>query len=186
MQSLKNITLFFGLFLTANLFAQQVEWTSTTNDKPWQKNNKIKWEAKQANEPADISISEERVQVIEGFGGCFNEMGWDALITLPEKERSAILNNLFSPEEANFTLNRMPMGASDYALNFYSFNDIAEDFKMVNFNINRDRYILIPYIKAAQKINPDIKIWASPWSPPAWMKTNNYYAGSSDEKYNGL
>lgn len=53
---------------------------------------------------------------------------------------------------------------------------MPEDFEMKNFNIDRDRYILIPYIKAAKKIRPDLKIWASPWSPPVWMKVNNHYA----------
>ncbi len=47
---------------------------------------------------------------------------------------------------------------------------------MINFNINRDRYILIPYIKEALKVRPDLKIWASPWVPPLWMKVNNHYA----------
>ncbi|MDR0412650.1 MAG: glycosyl hydrolase family 30, partial [Dysgonamonadaceae bacterium] len=106
--------------------------------------------------------------------------------TLPEETRTDVLNKLFSPSEANFTLNRMPMGASDYALSFYSFNEVADDWTMANFNIDRDRYILLPYIKAAKKINPRLKIWASPWSPPAWMKTNGHYAGSSAGSSNGL
>jgi len=181
-------TVFFLIsnFYFLTLFANQVEWIYSTPEKQWQKDEKIKIENVSANENADIKITNERLQQIEGFGGCFNEMGWDALTTLPEKERNDILNKLFSPSEANFTLNRVPMGASDYALSFYSFNDVAEDFAMVNFNIARDRYILLPYIKAAKNVNPDLKIWASPWSPPAWLKTSNHYAGSSDEKYNGL
>jgi glucosylceramidase len=47
---------------------------------------------------------------------------------------------------------------------------------MKNFNIERDKTVLIPYIKAAMKFRPDLKIWASPWSPPTWMKTNKHYA----------
>jgi len=73
----------------------------------------------------------------------------------------------------------MPVAANDYSLSYYSYNDVPDDFGMGNFNIDRDRYILIPYIKAAQKIRPDLKIWASPWSPPAWMKVNNHYAMSN-------
>jgi glucosylceramidase len=178
----------FAFYAFHLICAQQVEWTYSTPEKQWQKGDKITWEKKLATE-ADIVVTDEKLQQIEGFGGCFNEMGWDALTALPEQERNDVLNKLFSPSEAHFTLNRMPMGASDYALSFYSFNDVAEDFQMINFNIDRDRYILLPYIKAAKKINPDLKVWASPWSPPAWMKTNNHYAGSFDEKgrdYNGL
>jgi glucosylceramidase len=185
----KTIISILAILAAANpSYAQQVEWIYSTPEKQWQKGNKIN-PVNKTNEDSDIKITNEKMQLIDGFGGCFNEMGWDALTSLPEKERNQVLENIFSPTEANFTINRMPMGASDYGLSFYSFNDVAEDFKMINFNIQRDRYILIPYIKAAQKLNPSFRIWASPWSPPAWMKTNNHYAGSMDEKgrdYNGL
>jgi glucosylceramidase len=171
--------------MATTLSAQTVEWISTTNEARWQTNNKVKLTNK-TDEAADIIISDEKAQSIRGFGGCFNELAWDALATLPETERNQILENIFSPQKANFTVNRIPLGANDFSLSYYSCNDVADDFEMINFNIDRDRYILIPYIKAAQKINPDIHIWASPWTPPAWMKTNNHYASSRDEKYNAL
>ena len=176
------------LAVTNLLSAQQIEWVYSTFDKQWQQGAKVKL-LNDATGDAEIRITDEKLQQIEGFGGCFNEMGWDALMSLTEKDRNQVMENIFSPTQANFTINRMPMGASDYGLSFYSFNDVADDFKMINFNIHRDRYILIPYIKAAQKLNPSFQVWGSPWSPPAWMKTNNHYAGSMDEKghdYNGL
>lgn len=75
-------------------------------------------------------------------------------------------------------------------MSFYSSADVAGDFDLVNFNIDRDRYILIPYIKAARQINLNLRIWASPWCPPAWMKTNNHYASairpSGEKDVNGL
>jgi glucosylceramidase len=173
------------LLIAVSMQAQQAEWVCSTNSAPWQK-AKVKIEKQSGTTAPDILITNEKAQAITGFGGCFNEKGWDALITLPEAKRNEIIRQLFSPQEANFTYNRIPMGANDYSLSYYSSNDVADDFDMVNFNIDRDRYILIPYIKAAQKVNPDIKIWASPWTPPAWMKTNNHYAGHSDAKYNGM
>jgi glucosylceramidase len=74
----------------------------------------------------------------------------------------------------------MPIGANDYSRNYYSLNDSAGDFKMKYFNIERDRTVLIPYIKAALKYRPDLKVWGSPWTPPSWMKTNNHYACRPD------
>lgn len=188
MKKILIISILIILTATNRLHAQQVEWVYSTMENRWQRGSKIELENDQVGD-ADIKITDEKLQIIEGFGGCFNEMGWDALMSLSEKERNKVMENIFSPAEANFTINRMPMGASDYGLSFYSFNDVADDFEMINFNIHRDRYILIPYIKAAQKLNPSFRIWASPWSPPAWMKTNNHYTGSMDEKgrdYNGL
>jgi glucosylceramidase len=181
-----NIKLFFiGLSIATTLNAQEIEWVYTTNNARWQK-SKAKIEKTQSGTQADIQIKNEKAQYIDGFGGCFNEMGWDAMTVLSEAKRNEIMQNLFSPQGANFTYNRMPMGANDYSLSYYSFDDIAEDFSMANFNIDRDRYILIPYIKAAQQINHGIKIWASPWTPPAWMKTNRHYAGFPDAENNGL
>jgi glucosylceramidase len=116
-------------------------------------------------------------------------MGWDALMTISQQEREKVIYNLFGQEQSNYTYCRMPIGASDYGLGFYSLNDVADDYDMVNFNIHRDRYILIPYIKAAQKVQPGLKMFASPWSPPAWMKSNNHYASHKHKEgkdYNGM
>lgn len=173
-----TLLLLASFFLSAN--SQRIEWFSTTNDSRWQKEGKIKFVKKGLQEKADIIVTDKKAQSFEGFGGTFNENGWDALMSLTEVEREKILQDLFSTEGANFNYNRMPMGASDFGLSFYSFNDVADDFNMINFNIDRDRYILMPYIKEAQRINPNFRIWASPWSPPGWMKTNNHYASNMD------
>lgn len=115
--------------------------------------------------------SQNEYQEILGFGGAFNEIGGRALKELPLKLREEVLNELFSTENCNFNLNRTPIGASDFALDAYSLNDTENDFEMNNFSIERDKLNLIPYIKSAQKVNPAMKLWSCPWSPPAWMKT---------------
>ncbi len=179
--------IFISLLFVTTLNAQRVEWISSTNDHRWQTSNKAKLENATSGTTFDITISDEKAQLIDGFGGCFNEQGWDALMGLSEVERNKIIHDLFSHQEANFNYNRMPMGASDFGLNFYSFNDVADDFDMINFSIARDRHILLRYIKAAQKENPKMLLFASPWSPPAWMKTNNHYASTTSTKgFNGL
>lgn len=72
----------------------------------------------------------------------------------------------------------------DFCLKSYSFDDVPDDFRLKNFNISHDKQWLIPYIQAALKTSPyPIKIYASPWSPPAWMKSNGQMDGSS---YPGL
>jgi glucosylceramidase len=116
-----------------------------------------------------------RKQTMRGFGGAFNEKGWVALLSLGEKERQAVLDRLFSPSEANLSWGRIPIGASDYALDRYTLAPVEGDFEMKSFSIERDRKLLIPYIKAAKAIRPDLRLWASAWSPPVWMKDNNDY-----------
>lgn len=112
-------------------------------------------------------------QTIEGFGGSFNEKGWQALSVLDESKRRDVLRQLFDPDEGlGFSVCRVPIGASDYALDRYTLNETANDFEMEHFSIARDRQHLIPYIRAALTIQPRLRLWASAWTPPTWMKDN--------------
>jgi glucosylceramidase len=117
-----------------------------------------------------------------GFGGTFNEAGWDALSVLSQADRDRAMRLLFSPTEgANFAWGRIPIGASDYAMDRYTLDDTpgnAPDLTMEHFSIDRDKMRLIPYIKAAQAVKGDVKFWASPWTPPPWMKTPATYDGT--------
>ncbi len=114
-------------------------------------------------------------QTIDGFGGCFNELGWEALTSLPADRGEAALKELFAPDGANFTLGRAPIGANDFSLGWYSLNETPGDYAMAHFSIARDRQDLIPFIKAAMKYQPKLGIWAVPWCPPSWMTTNGRY-----------
>ncbi len=175
--------------VVAGASAQKVEWKVSTPDNYWKNEKGAKWTDAPAQGTAVVEITADKAQYIDGMGGTFNELGWDALCTLPEEKRQEVIYNLFSPEESNYTYCRMPIAASDFAMNFYSYNDVVDDFEMVNFSIARDRHILMRYIKEAQKIHPGLKMWASPWAPPAWMKTNNHYASEYDNdavNHNGL
>jgi len=111
-----------------------------------------------------------KYQVFTGFGGCFNEMSWDALSVLSADDVAKAMKLLFDTKDgANFVYGRIPMGASDYAMSWYTLDDTAGDYPMKDFSIARDEQKLIPYIKAALAVRPDIKLWASPWVVPSWM-----------------
>jgi len=124
----------------------------------------------------DLSLTAERDQKWEGFGGCFNELGWIALGALAEADRSLVLGQLFDPTgDCRFTMARLPIGASDYAAQWYSHNEHVGDLAMEKFCIERDREFLLPYIQSAKAIQPDLTLMASPWSPPTWMKNPQAY-----------
>lgn len=90
------------------------------------------------------------------------------------------MKELFVPGYgANFSVCRMPLGANDFSLNWYSYDETDGDFDMRNFSIANDEKTLIPFIKSALLYNPALRIWASPWSPPTWMKYNKHYASRS-------
>jgi glucosylceramidase len=114
-----------------------------------------------------------------GFGGTVNEMGWDALSVLSAEDRALAIKLLFSPTEgANLAWIRIPIGASDYAMDRYTLNETPGDYQMTNFSIARDEEMLIPYIQAAQAVKPNVKFWASPWTPPSWMKDSGKLDGT--------
>lgn len=127
-------------------------------------------------EKSTLNVSQNENRTIEGFGSCFNELGMKALNNLDENEKRKVLDQLFSIDgECRFNLCRMPIGASDYATEWYSYNENENDFDMEKFSIERDKKLLMPYIKEALKRNPNIVLTASPWSPPTWMKTHKVY-----------
>lgn len=170
-----------GVFILTLLFtliscSQKVDWVSTTESQPWVKKEGLTVTGSRGD--VDVVIkSNQPAQTIEGFGACFNELGWISLSRLSEDNQRYIFSELFEPGiGANFTICRMPVGANDFSRDWYSYNETEGDFEMKDFSIGNDRETLIPFIKEAQKRNPTLKIRASPWSPPAWMKWNKHYA----------
>jgi glucosylceramidase len=126
---------------------------------------------------ADVTVTDTAKQVFTGFGGSFNEEGWQVLKQLTPAEQTKALELLFGAADgAKFVYGRIPIGASDYAVApRYSLQESAT----AEFSIARDENLMIPYIKAAQGVSSSIHFWGSPWSPPPWMKTNNAYDGGN-------
>jgi len=113
------------------------------------------------------------MKTFEGFGGAFNEMGWSYLSLLSASDRDRAIRLLFDANDgAHFVMGRIPIGASDYALQRYTDDETANDTSLSGFSISRDMMYVIPYVKAALAVNGSIRLWASPWTPPTWMKTN--------------
>lgn len=114
-----------------------------------------------------------KLQRWDGFGGTFNEAGWEALAVLDAATRQRALELLFDQRRgARFAYGRLPIGASDFALDRYTLSERAGDYQLQAFSIERDRLRLIPFVRAALAVNPKLHLWASPWTPPAWMKEN--------------
>ena len=158
--------------------ATDVEWVVTTASAPWQARTGLV--AQRAAGPGDVMVqSSAPRQVIEGFGACFNELGWTSLSALAPADRERVLREFFEPGVgANFTLCRMPVGANDFSRDWYSYDEVAGDFALEHFSIANDVETLVPFIRSALKYQPALRLWASPWSPPTWMKTNGHYAAA--------
>ena len=104
-------------------------------------------------------------QEFQGFGACITESSAYNYSLLPDDKKEQFMKDMFS--EINYSLCRLQIASSDFSLNSYSY---AKKHDLSDFNIERDKKYIIPFIKDAQKVNPNIKFLASPWSPPSFMK----------------
>ncbi|TCD54173.1 glycosyl hydrolase [Alloscardovia theropitheci] len=148
-------------------------WISTTQD---EKFIEQEVEATNRTNSEDLQLTGEKFQALRGFGGCFNELGYQALTEIAsEEDAEQVFKELFDPSEMNFVFNRAPVGANDFSLNWYSYDETDGDLELEDFSIERDEKTLIPYIQRAQKYQPDLKLFSSPWSPPTWMKFPKVY-----------
>ncbi len=160
----------------------RVTFVTTTETKAWQDGSLFKptfsWELLNLNiDPTQGAQAGLSAPPMQGFGGCFNERGWTSLNALSEQDRESVMHELFDPVAgARFTYCRMPIGANDFATEAYSYDETDGDFDLKHFSIEHDRQTLIPFIHAAQRYQPKLRLWASPWSPPTWMKRNHFYA----------
>ncbi len=175
---MKRITFIFIVLLMGveSVFAQSCTWIYSTEGNMW-KESKIRLQLKPDKEPALKVDTTESIQVFKRWGTCLNELGWDALNLLPFEQQKEVLSNLFSKEGAlRFSMGRIPMNANDYARDWYSCDEVSGDFQLKYFSIERDKKTIIPFCKRVLHCNPDVIFWASPWSPPSWMKVNHYYS----------
>lgn len=130
--------------------------------------------------PSAHRLSQNNVEYIQnhlGFGVAITPSSCYVLSLMEKEERTRLLNHLYSKEGLNLTIGRLCIGSSDYSPEIYTYDDIDSDISLRNFSVERDEQYVIPIIKEILEINPDLYLFASPWSPPAWMKTGNNICG---------
>ena len=113
----------------------------------------------------------------EGFGVAITGSSCWNLMQMEAGERHAFLESIYGKNGLGLTTARLTIGASDYSAEVYTYDDVADDMTLEHFSIDRDRAYIIPVIKEVLAINPDLQLFASPWSPPGWMKTGGSIAG---------
>ena len=138
------------------------------------------WPALDCAQPGSVDLPSvwvdptRRFQTLEGFGAAFTEAAAVTWLKLGPAQRDAVLRDCFDPERGHgYTLCRVHMNSCDFALGNYAHADTPGDVELRGFSIARDRQALLPFIKAAQRAaGAPLKLLVSPWSPPAWMKSN--------------
>ena len=122
-------------------------------------------------------------QEMLGFGAAMTDASCWMFNQMAEEPRAAIMNELFAPGEMAFNVCRCCTGSSDYAHSMYNFDDGPEDDpELKRFSIDHDKAYIIPLLKTARKLNPELFLFSSPWSPPPWMKFNRSMLGGTIKK----
>lgn len=135
-----------------------------------------------------IIINErQQFQEMDGFGFAMTEGSAFHIHRMAPDARAKILKELFATDGNNVGISyiRLSLGASDLNNFVYSYNDLPDaetDFDLKKFSLGHDRDDIIPVMKEVLAINPNIKIMASPWSAPKWMKENNDVRGGALKK----
>lgn len=139
--------------------------------------------AEPANQKADIVIDPERCyQTMDGFG--FSLTGGSALLIsrLPTATRQALLRELFLSDGIGVSFLRLSIGASDLSERSFSYLDLPDgqaDFDLQQFDLWAGDREVVPLLREILAINPTLKLIATPWSAPRWMKTNQAWVGGS-------
>jgi glucosylceramidase len=171
------LILTMGFFIVGSSYGagEPVTWMRTSNNGDRLKmDNSLSFHTGGTVPAITITVTPAtKYQTMMGFGGSFTESSAIAMNLLSAANRAIAIKAYFGPTGANYAICRAQMGASDFSAGLYSFDDVANDFTLANFSVAHDVPTIIRYIKDALVQNPSLKIFGSPWSAPAWMKTNN-------------
>ena len=120
-------------------------------------------------------------QTIDGFGYTLTGGSADVIQALTPAKRATLLQELFGtkPGQMGISVLRIGVGATDLDGEAYSYDDVAGDVTLHQFSLAKAEKCLIPLLKQIKSIQPGLKLMATPWSPPAWMKDNLATKGGS-------
>ncbi|HEX2975222.1 MAG TPA: glycoside hydrolase family 30 beta sandwich domain-containing protein [Bacteroidales bacterium] len=117
------------------------------------------------------------MQSVDGFGFALTGGSAELMMRMSPEARRNLIRELFARDEANIGVSylRISIGSSDLNSFVFSYDDLKEgetDFDLKKFDLGQDKKDVIPVLKEILAVNPGVKILASPWSPPVWMKTS--------------
>ncbi|MCX6152027.1 MAG: glycoside hydrolase family 30 protein [Ignavibacteriales bacterium] len=125
--------------------------------------------------PTIVLDKDKTFQTLVGIGGALTDASAETFYKLPVDKQQEILTAFFDKEKGiGFSLCRTSIHSSDFSSSSYTYAEVPGDKNLEHFTIEHDLKFKIPFIKAAfNKAGNEMKLFASPWSPPGWMKTNN-------------
>jgi glucosylceramidase len=126
-----------------------------------------------AEQYSHVHVGSTHHQEILGFGGAFTEAASNNFYKFPEAAQEEILELYFGRSGLKYTMGRIHINSCDFSPESYSFDEVKGDYDLRYFDreVTHDEAFMLPFMRAAlTKAELPIKLVASPWSPPAWMK----------------
>eukprot|EP01147_Barroeca_monosierra_P006314 gene6313-7477_t len=155
----------------------RVVQTSQGNGDRWAVKSNLTWgtPAQSGDNMFYINTS-VKYQTMEGFGGAFTDASAHNFFLLNSTNQQQFLHDYFDSEHGlGYKMARLPIGSCDFSFSTYNYDNYTNDTTLEHFSISHDLDQIIPLIRAAHKVSKEqIKIVASPWSPPGWMKENGW------------
>ena len=121
----------------------------------------------------------KKYQTVLGFGGAFTDASCYSFNEMPRDARQKLFHELFSPDELGLNVCRTCIGSSDYSTHVYSYDEGDADPDLQRFSIDFDRKYILPMLREAKQVNPDLFLFSTPWSPPGWMKSGKSMLGGT-------
>lgn len=153
----------------------------TFGDKRYFEAPALKWRTRAASEAIVIDPA-KTYQELLGFGAAFTDAACYNFGQLATGPRESLLREFFEPGQMGFNVCRLCIGSSDYSTKLYSYCDGDADPELKRFSVDHDKEYILPALRTARKINPELFLLGSPWSPPGWMKPNGSMLGGSMRK----
>jgi len=182
--TMQILLLFSFLYVSASAtFFKKVEWFQTSEGNTDRLTKKAPLHFSSSSNPT-TNVFEVRIdpsfkyQEILGFGGAITQSSASVFKKLPQSKQQEFLNAYYGQTDEGslkYNIGRLPIHSCDFSEDVYTFDDTVGDVNLDHFdtNVEYDKNLSIPLVLDALKLNPDMLLYATPWSPPAWMKTNN-------------
>jgi glucosylceramidase len=164
--------------VTARVWVTTVDRTQSLAEQP-----SVTFTKARSTQPTIVIDPNQTYQQMDGFGASITDSSASVLYGLTPAARNAAMRSLFSHHDGiGVSFLRQPVGSSDFtaAVEHYTYDDVAPgatDFGLKHFSVKHDRTQVLPLLRQARALNPDLTVLATPWSPPAWMKTGDSLIG---------
>ncbi len=161
----------------------EIEVRRTYATKRYALETPVRWQRSGLADAGTIRLDPGRTyQEVLGFGASLTEAACYVIHQLSPAARAGLLRELFDPSEMGLSVARLCIGSSDYATTAYSYDEGEPDPELTRFSVDHDKAHVIPVLLESRKVNPDLFLLGSPWSPPGWMKANGSMLGGSMRK----